>query len=325
MPDFGLPRGKYLSERILITGGRGFVGGYLSALLNRSRPGWAVSAPGMVSPENLPHLDITDTANLYSFIGDFRPTVIVHLAAIAAVTDAAKSPRHSWDINLGGTMNLTGVMRRVVPECRLLFVSSAEVYGSSHFREGQHDETMLLQPTNAYAASKAAADIHVRQQVFEGLNAIVVRPFNHTGPGQSDKFAIPSFASQIAMIEHGLQPARLDVGSLDDERDILDVGDVIDSYNIILGRRDLAPGSTFNLASGESRRIGDLLEILLSKSKVPIVVNSDASRLRREGVTRIVGNSALARKTLNWMPQRSIDETVIEILDFERRRYSKST
>jgi GDP-4-dehydro-6-deoxy-D-mannose reductase len=200
-----------------------------------------------------------------------------------------------------------------------MFVSSAEVYGQSLKSTTPVDETALLQPMNPYAASKAAADILVRQAAAAGLSATVVRPFNHTGEGQSEAFVVPSFAGQIARIEAGLQPPTLLVGNLDDERDFLDVSDVINAYDLLLTQRSSGEArGTFNVSSGVAIRIGDLLEKLLSLAKVRIEVSIDPDRLRPAPIPKVVGDSTRLRR-LGWTPRASLDDTLSAVLD-ERRR-----
>ncbi|PXA96505.1 hypothetical protein DMC18_01230, partial [Caulobacter sp. D5] len=192
-------------------------------------------------------------------------------------------------------------------------------YGRSFQSGVLIDETALLQPSNAYAASKAAADILVRQSAEAGLKTLVLRPFNHIGPGQANLFVIPAFASQIARIELELQPPVLKVGSLDDERDFLDLDDVIDAYLAVIdARASLAPGTVFNVASGRPRRIGDMLERLVSLTSAKIKVEVDASRLRGGAPTSYGGDASRLREAVGWTPRRDVLDTVARILDFER-------
>jgi len=199
-----------------------------------------------------------------------------------------------------------------------VFISSAEVYGASFLNAASLDERALLQPVNPYAASKAAADLLVRQAAADGLAATVMRPFNHTGPGQDEAFVAPSFAGQIARIEAGLQPPVIDVGSLDEERDFLDVADVVQAYRLAIERRrDPAMSGVFNVASGQPVRIGDLLDRLLSQAKRKIDVRVDPARLRKAPIPRVVGDASRLR-SLGWRPTRNLDDTLRAVLE-ERR------
>jgi GDP-4-dehydro-6-deoxy-D-mannose reductase len=305
------------ASRVLITGAGGFVGRHLAAALRGRRPGWTLDLPE--APGAAGGLDVTDAEAVSQRIELQPPDIVVHLAAVAAVTASVKDPRLAWRVNLDGTLNLVLAMQAHAPRAHMLFVSSAEVYGDSLKAEKPVDETSLLQPVNPYAASKAAADILVRQASAAGLSATVARPFNHIGPGQSDAFVAPSFARQIARIEAGLQPPVIQVGSLDDERDFLDVADVVDAYLLLLERRqDPAARQVFNVASGVALRIGDILERLLSAAHTRIEVHVDPSRLRPVAIPRVVGDASRLR-ALGWRPTRSIDDALMAVLEEQRR------
>jgi GDP-4-dehydro-6-deoxy-D-mannose reductase len=299
--------------KVLITGAGGFVGGHLTAALRVNHPSWALDAPGGSAG-----VDVTDAQAVDRWIRDAQPDIVVHLAAVAAVTASVKDPRLAWRVNLDGVLNVVLALQQHAPAAHLLFTSSAEVYGQSLESGLPVDEFALLQPVNPYAASKAAADILVRQAAAGGLSATVARPFNHTGAGQSDAFVAPNFAAQIARIEAGLQAPLIEVGSLDDERDFLDVADVVSAYRVLLERRE-DPGvrTVFNVASGTAVRIGDLLEGLLSESSTKIEIRVDSGRLRQTPIPRVVGDASRLR-ALGWAPKAPLRETLARVLRDQR-------
>jgi GDP-4-dehydro-6-deoxy-D-mannose reductase len=303
--------------RVLITGAGGFVGRHLTATLARRQPHWVLDAP--CGPHGQTVLDVTNPDAVNAWIARSEPDIVVHLAAIAAVTASMKDPRAAWGVNLNGALNIVLALQALAPAAHLLFVSSAEVYGRSLDSPRPVDESALLQPVNPYAASKAAADILVRQAAIQGLSATVMRPFNHTGVGQSEAFVAPSFAAQIARIEAGLQAPLLEVGSLEEERDFLDVQDVVDAYALVLERRDDPRcRGVFNVASGVAVRIGDILEQLLSLAKVRIAVRVDQSRLRQAPIRRVVGDAARLR-AMGWSPKAPLEQTLADLLESARR------
>jgi GDP-4-dehydro-6-deoxy-D-mannose reductase len=304
--------------KVLITGAGGFVGGHLTVALKAHHPHWTQDAPG-----GAVGVDVTDARAVDHWIRDSQPDIVVHLAAVAAVTASVKDPRLAWRVNLDGVLNVVLAMQAHTPAAHLLFVSSAEVYGESANTGLPINEDALLQPVNPYAASKAAADILVRQAMATGLSVTVARPFNHTGPGQSEAFVAPNFAAQIARIEAGLQPPVIAVGSLDDERDFLNVNDVVSAYRLLLERREQPEArGVFNVASGEPTRIGDMLERLLSLAKVRIQVAVDATRLRAARIPRVVGDASRIR-TLGWVPITPMDQTLAAVLEERRRAVNK--
>jgi nucleoside-diphosphate-sugar epimerase len=143
-----------------------------------------------------------------------------------------------------------------------------------------------------------------------------VRPFNHTGPGQSDAFVASSFARQLAEIELGRRPAVLSVGNLDSVRDFLDVDDVLDAYLALLDPR--VPAGIYNVASGRGLAMRELLELLLAASGVRPAITADPSRLRRTDAS--VGDASRLREATGWRPRRDLGDTLKRLLDDWRRR-----
>jgi GDP-4-dehydro-6-deoxy-D-mannose reductase len=312
-------KGNNSEARVLITGGLGFVGGRLARLLTLRHPDWKLFRPGGPADGGGPRLDVTDQESVRSFVAEVTPDIIIHLAAVTAIGASNRAPREAWRVNLDGTLNIVFALQELAPAAHLLFVSSAEVYGASLGEHNMTDESALLKPLNPYAASKAAADILVRQVAVSGLSTCVMRPFNHTGAGQTEAFVAPNFAGQIARIEAGLQAPVLHVGSLDDERDFLDVDDVALAYALAIEARDRLPsGEVFNVASGHPVRIGDLLETLLSEARCPIEVRVDTTRLRQGVIPRVAGDAGRLKRELGWIPSIPFRTTLAGILE-ERR------
>jgi GDP-4-dehydro-6-deoxy-D-mannose reductase len=311
--------------KILVTGGAGFVGGYLvTALKQEFGDDVAIcltSRSGDVSALGLPveALDVTDAAAVSAVIKRFCPTHIVHLAGLAAVPAASANANIAWQVHLFGTLNLANAILEHAPDCTLVFIGSGQVYGSTARLGHPLTEDALLAPTNEYALTKAAADLALGSLAERGLRCVRLRPFNHTGPGQSEEFVIPSFAMQIARIEAKQQAAVIRVGNLEAERDFLDVRDVTAAYaRVIACSTDLAPGVIFNIASGVPCRIGDILDRLIKISGTPIAIEQDTARLRAVDTPRFVGDSERARRALDWAPRLEFDETLRQILTSAR-------
>ncbi len=297
---------------ILVTGAAGFVGQHLLAALRARRPEARLHTQ---------RLDVTDRAAVFAMVRAVEPTHCVHLAAISAIGEARNEPELAWRVNLEGTLNVAAAMQAEAPAGHLLFVSSADAYGAT-FRTARYlDEAAALAPLNTYAATKAAADLALGAMAAEGLRVIRLRAFNHTGPGQRADFAIAAFARQIARIERGLQPPVLRVGALDPERDFLDVRDVVSAYLAAIERADaMAPGTILNIASGTSRRIGDVLDLLLAQTTARITVETDAERLRPSDIPHAAGDPARAHGVLGWRPAIAWERTLADVLDDWRQR-----
>lgn len=324
--------------RILITGANGFVGEHLLAKIQKVFEQSAQVATWDVSPPRSPqannsvssdatnitklNIDVTDAKQVTKEIIKFKPTHIIHLAAISHIPTSISYPQKTWNINVFGTLNLLEAVKHHCPQCTVIYVSSGEVYGTS-FRELHGvNEAALLQPRNPYAASKAAADIMVGQYAEQGLHAVRLRPFNHTGDGQSEDFVVASFAAQIARIEKRLQPPVINVGNLDTQRDFLDVEDVVSAYIQVLKKSDaLINGSILNISSGIPRRIADILHKLLGYSTTQIEVKQEASRMRAVDIPIAYGINAKALDTLKWQPTILWETTLTNVLNYWRNQY----
>jgi GDP-4-dehydro-6-deoxy-D-mannose reductase len=309
-------------SRILVTGAGGFVGPRLIASLSERFPDALLVGTYFKDgePGDL-KLDICDRDAVDRAVVELAPDGVIHLAAISQVQEAQQAARATFAVNLGGTMNIAEAMCRHVPQARLLLVSSSEVYGNSFLTaRGPVDEGMVLDPINAYAASKAAAELFVGQLTRRGFPAIRLRPFNHIGPGQSDRFVVASFVAQIVNIESGCQEPVLRVGNLDARRDFLDVRDVVSAYVEALASEKLDEGMVLNIASGKTRRIGDILESLLKLAKVPVKVIIDPARLRPIDIPAAEGDARLARAILNWAPKISFEQTLADMLEARRAK-----
>jgi GDP-4-dehydro-6-deoxy-D-mannose reductase len=304
-----------MPRRILLTGAAGFVGTHLRPVLATAFPGAEIIGISQHPHAGLTSLDVTDVAAVTTMVRHSRPDACIHLAAIAASRLARRNPDAAWRVNLHGTLALARAILETVPDCVFLFVSSSEIYGRSFRSGGALQETALLEPVSTYAATKAAADIAVGALVTEGLRAIRVRPFNHTGPGQSAEYVVAAFARQMARIASGLQAPVLKTGALDVRRDFLDVRDVCAAYAACLARADaLEPGIILNIASGTPRRIGDVLAELLALAEVEAGVDMADTLLRPAEIPTAAGDASRARAVLDWRPTISWETTLSDVL-----------
>ena len=266
-------------------------------------------------------MDITDAGAVLSLVREMRPDAAIHLAAISDVAAGRADSARAWQVNLHGSLALANAILREAPHCLLLHVSSADAYGRSFVTRTPVDEEAPLAPMNTYAATKAAADLALGALVGDGLRCVRVRPFNHTGPGQSPAFVVPAFARQIARIAAGLQLPRLRVGALDPRRDFLDVRDVCDAYVACLRHADDLPRAVIlNIASGVPRRIGDILQQLLQIAGVTAEIETGPGLLRPAEIPLAQGDTSAARAALNWMPAIAWEQTLRDVTDDWRAR-----
>lgn len=293
--------------RILITGANGFVGRHLTQSLSAAYPDAALFTPTF---------DVCDPAEVSAIVRTAEPDCCIHLAAISANAEAQEDQDRAWRVNLHGTLHLAQAILQQVPDCQLVFASSAEAYGGSFSPDFALDETAPLAPLNVYGATKAAADLALGSMAGQGLRAVRLRLFNHTGPGQTFRFVVAAFARQVARIAAGLQAPMVEVGNLEPRRDFLDVRDVCAAYIACIDRRDvLSPGALFNVASGDARRIGDVLEDLRALAGVAVEVRVDRSRVRATDLPLVCGDAARARLVLGWIPTIPWQQTLEDVLE----------
>lgn len=302
-----------IPRRILITGAAGFVGRHLVGELTRRWPEVILATDPF---------DVRDPEATLAAVEKVAPDACVHLAGVTAVGQARAQPDLAWQVNLHGTVNLARAVLAAAPECRFLMISSAEAYGASFRQFARVNEAAALAPMNTYAATKAAADLAIGAMVTDGLRAIRLRPFNHTGPGQTDAFVVPAFARQIARIEAGLQPPVIRTGALEPSRDFLDVRDVCVAYAMCLTQPEtvLPSGAILNLASGVPRRIGDVLVDLCRIAGIEAEIETEFGRLRQSDIPLACGDAGLARDCLGWSPAIAWPQTLRDVLDDWRTR-----
>ncbi|MCG6203336.1 GDP-mannose 4,6-dehydratase [Rhodopseudomonas sp. HC1] len=317
--------------RILITGATGFVGLHLADAIRRKFGDSAAIIPTALYAGSNPTLgdvaalDVTDAAAVASALAAVRPTHFVNLAALAAPGAANADPAASWRVHLDGVRIIGRTILEAAPSCVLLNVGSGLAYGRNRPPIRPTSEQTALAPTDDYGASKAAADLALGPLIAKGLRCVRLRPFNHTGPGQTDAFVIPAFARQIARIEAGLAPPQIRVGNLDGQRDFLDVRDVAEAYAEAIARSPgLAPDTILNIASGVSHRIGDVLQQLLAMARVPIDVHNDPARGANDAADIILGDASRARELLGWAPKIAFEQTLADVLDEQRSLVAKT-
>jgi len=294
--------------RALVTGADGFVGKHLSRYLRDQ--GSDVSRAGR-GPEELDIdivLELNDSRSVEAALAQARPDVVFHLAAQTFLPAAAERPLETYETNILGTARL---LAAITPPTRFIFVSSNQVYGYGSSSGGALTEDAPLAPVEPYAASKAAAEhlCMAAQRTF-GIDCVIARAFNHIGPGQDQRFAIPSFARQLAQIAAGTQTPRLEVGNLEAERDFLDVRDVVRAYGLLAERG--VTGQAYNVCSGIPRKIKDLLRMLILQARVPVEVREDPARMRPSDIPRFYGDNAKLR-ALGWEPQIAIEQSLREV------------
>ena len=296
--------------KVAVTGARGFVGPYLVAHLESC--GDDVLSLDRSGPDSI---DVTDAEAVSERLSASRPEVVYHLAALSNVSESWKSPATSFRVNAEGTLNVLRACTELETP-RVIVVLSSEEYGRVDDGELLLTEDTPLRPVTPYGAAKAAADmLAVQAFLGDGLGVVRVRPFGHTGPGQSPQFVVPALAQRIARAERD-DVKEIPVGSLDAIRDLTDVRDVVRAYRLLAEHGE--PGAVYNVCSGIGVSVQEIADRLLARATRPIELVTDPELVRPVEAPRLVGSNALVRATTGWAPEIPLDQTLTDVLDAAR-------
>jgi len=267
-------------------------------------------------------VNITDRNQVSTTLERSRPGAVIHLAAFSELPSETADLELMWRTNLDGAVSIAESLLETNPDAWLFLVSSGMVYGDRPGNVVSEDD--FVAPSNLYAASKYASEVALRMLVGRGLKLCVLRPFNHSGPGQRTAFFIPALIARILRIEQEKVNRVLTLRNAHNIRDYLHVDDVVEFYartNCERGRLD--PGVTLNVCSGAPISVREIAEYALSISEVPdCEIVEDNPPPRFGDVTELVGSNSRATDLLQWSPRASakkmIRDTYFAMKEHER-------
>lgn len=307
--------------RAYVTGGSGFVGGWLNAHL--------VGLGDEVVLTDA-EVDVTDVEALGASLVPIAPDVIYHLAALAHVGQSWADPARTFHVNAVGTLQVLEAASRCAEPPVVVVVSSAEVYGKA-VGDAPLTEEAELRPVSPYAASKVAAE-YLALQAWLGRNvrAVRVRPFNHVGPGQSPDFVVSALAQRIAEAERA-GGGVVRVGNLEASRDFTDVRDVVRAYRLLAERaiagqaidEPAIAGEAFNVATGTALTIAEVAQRLCAQALAPVELVSDPALFRPVDVPVFLGDASRLRAATGWSPQIPFEATLTDMFDYWRARLAE--
>jgi GDP-4-dehydro-6-deoxy-D-mannose reductase len=336
--------------RALVTGACGFVGAFLvrelvdagneviatdlSAAPADARQTRGGGAAGVSSCASFPPgvayrgCDLHDAAAVKDLIANTRPDCVYHLAAQSSAARSLENPRGTMETNVFGALNVLEGVRELSHSCpgaktrsgkvRVLSVGSGEEYGRRPQSEMPLGEESRIAPVSPYAVSKAAQTMLAVQYARSyGLDVVATRSFSHTGPGQTDRFVLPSFARQCAEIKVGKRAPTVKTGSLRIARDFLDVRDVVRAYRMIV--EDVDEGDVYNVCSGRALVLGEALDFLVRACGVAVNVEEDAALVRSADIPVLVGDNARLRGACRWEQEHSIETMLSDLFEYWER------
>jgi len=294
--------------RALITGGRGFVGGWLAEHLR-------AAGDEVVAIDQ--EVEITDPAAVLGAVAAAAPDAVYHLAALTHVGDSWDDPLRVLQVNVLGTAVVLAAARRCGPNTKVLVTSSAEVYGAVSDDALPLSEETATAPLSPYAASKLAAEaVCAQAHAGHGQPVLVVRPFNHIGPGQSPNFAVAALARRITTaLAEGRQ--EVPVGNLSARRDFTDVRDVVRAYRLLVERGE--PGRVYNVCSGTDWSIREVADALLRQAGATLDLRADPDLVRAVEVPVLRGDPSRLHAATGWKPEIPFEQTLADVLDRSER------
>ena len=312
--------------RALITGIAGFVGGHLAEAL-QAETDWevwgavigSVARASAISGAKMLTTDLREPEQARVLVETARPDVVFHLAAQAYVPQSWADPWDTYQTNVGGQLNLLEAIGKAGLRPRILIISSNEVYGLVRPEDLPLTENSPLRPNSPYAVSKLAQDFMGLQYFFDrGWPIIRMRPFNHIGPRQNERFVAPSFAKQIVEIERGRHAPVLRLGNMAAQRDFTDVRDVVRAY--ILAAQKGEPGEVYNIGTGQARSVREMLDIMLAQCSMPISEETDPAKFRPSDTPISYADPSKFKRQTGWEPRWSFEQTCVDILNDWRAR-----
>lgn len=298
-----------MTRKALITGIHGFTGRYLAAELHRA--GYHVFGLGSTDRSNqcteiqgIYTCDLSDTDRLARVIADVQPNVVAHLAAVSFVAHTDMDA--IYRTNLIGSRNLLEALAENATESlqSILMASTAHVYGNA--TPGVIDEAAPLVPISDYAVSKVAME-YMARLYQDRLSITIVRPFNYTGVGQSEKFLLPKIIAHIKR-----KAPVIELGNLQIARDFSDVRVVAQYYRRLL-ENPAAIGQIFNVCSGSSLSLEEILATIRTLADYEFEICVNPAFVRQNEVKVLTGNptklhaivgnisSITITDTLRWM------------------------
>ena len=306
--------------KALIIGAAGFVGNYLIRHLREDK-GWEVYAT------KLPHeivkeetkavfdLDILKKEEIKEVLQLVQPDCILHLAAQSSVALSWKNPALTVDINIKGSVNMLDAVREMQVNPRILMIGSGEEYGRILPEETPIVETNCLRPGNIYAATKAAQNMigKIYADAY-GMDIILVRAFNHVGPGQAPLFVVSDFCKQAAEIKKGLRAPSFQVGNLAAKRDFTDVRDVVRAYGLLIEKG--RGGETYNVGSGKALEINEILKRIIALAEIDAEVIVEKERLRPIDIPIIEADIEKLQSDTAWSRSYGLDTTLKDTIQY---------
>ncbi len=268
--------------------------------------------------------DLKQKEAVLSVIKEIQPDVIFHLAGQSFPSISFQMPEQTLNTNIFIALNIFEAVRELKIHPVIQVACSSDEYGLIKEDELPVKETNPLRPMSPYAVSKVAVDMLAFQyyQSYQ-MKTIITRAFNHTGPRANIQTAAPRFAKQLALIEANKQEPIIKVGNLEAFRDFSDVRDIVKAYWLAVEKCEY--GTPYNIGSGKPYQIKEILDILLSFTKLKIKVEQDIALFRPEKVAKIICDYSKFQEATGWRPEIKFEDTLKDTLNYFRYEVANQT
>jgi len=310
-----------MNKIALVTGAEGFIGSHLVKFLHMK--GWNVIGSYRVRGSNsFPKLrnlrfvqcDLGNGLRVAQLFNEYQPTHVFHLGAQSLPTVSWEDPVSTFESNIMGSLYVFEAIRHLKRPPVVVSACSSAEYGHVPPAAIPVTEEQPLRPLHPYGISKVCLDLVAREYFLDyKIPAVNLRLFNTTGPGKTND-APSDFVRQLVRIKKGLQEPMIEVGNLKPRRAFLDVSDTVRGFYLaaMKGKR----GEAYNLCASTTHQIGELLQTAIRVSGVKAEIRPVARLMRRSDEKIIFGSTEKIRKDTGWKPLRSIEQTLMSMIEY---------
>lgn len=305
----------HTQKRIMITGGNGYVGRQVTrrlydrhtvCVVDNIRYGQVRFSQEELAKIRLERTDITDQAAITEVVADFRPEIIIHLAAIHYIPECEQQPALALQTNVLGVMNL---LLAAPAGARFVYASSGAVYKPD--TQPHCEGSALLEPSDIYGMNKLHGEHYVRYLAEQrSLAAVAVRLFNVVGPGETNPHLLPEI---VAQLKAGRTTIRL--GNRWPKRDYIHVEDAARGFVTIALDETLAEGATVtvNLGTSHPYSVDEILLKLRDIAQIGFTLEQDSARVRAVDRPFLAADTTQIRRRFGWEPAFTIDDALQDL------------
>ena len=305
----------------LIIGADSFAGKYLTDYLLEC--GQTVVKTSLIasrmrnSEMDIIDFDIRNEKCIIDIISTQKPDAIFCLAVVDSISYAWKHPDEVIDIHVKVALSLFEAVRKVDYRIPILVIGSGEEYGFLGYDVLPMNEQDKLNPQNIYGASKVCQNLLAQLycRAYK-MNILIARSFNEIGPGQTKQYVLSNLCYQITQMEKGKQEPVLHVGNINVARDFTDIRDTIKAYVDIMSKGQAS--EVYNVGSGKSRKIKEVIDILLNLTDIKPVIKIEEDRMRINDIPILEADISKIKQELGWYPKYSLNKTIQDMINYWR-------